>query len=375
MSSPISRLKKASHKNSRGGVFGKAKIIKRNGVAQTDSPEINIALRGDAIEGGVGTDMVMLVGDSRTFKTNFLLLAGAAWQRKYPDSTFVFFDSENGATEDMLDNAGVDKERFFHIPVMNVEELHLESMAIFTKLDFAKDNIFVGVDSLGNLASVEEVTAGQDGVLKADAGRRAKAVTSWFRSITPYVKNFGIPMWIINHAYDGPGNSYSLNIGGGKKATFSPDIIWNITRSQIKDDTKSTDLVAGYSFNIRLEKSRYIKEKVKIPIIVTFDGGVMTHSGLMDIAMELGYMTKGLNAEGKEARGWFALVDPETGELGKNVRRGQTENPEFWKPVFENTDFNEAIKRKFKLDSKALIAAREILEAEEAEEENAEVDS
>jgi len=368
--SAISRLKKASHKNSRGGAFGEAKIVRREGVAVTDSPELNIALRGDALEGGVGTDMVMLVGDSRTFKTNFLLMAGAAWQREYPEAIFVFFDSENGATEEMLDNAGIDKTRFFHIPVMNVEELHLESMSIFTKLNFAEDNIFVGVDSLGNLASKEEVTAGENGELKADAGRRAKAVTSWFRSITPYVKNFGIPMWIINHAYDGPGNSYSLNIGGGKKATFSPDIIWNITRSQIKDDTKSTDLVAGYSFNIRLEKSRYIKEKVKIPIIVTFDGGVMTHSGLLDIALELGYCAKPKN-------GWFCKVDMETGEVldsdhpnGKNFRRSATENPEFWEDIFRDTDFNEAIKRKFKLDSKALMAAREIMEAAEAEDES-----
>lgn len=363
--SALDRLKKSTRKGSMAGVFGKAKIIKRDRVAVTDSPEINIALKGDALDGGVDASMVMLVGDSRTFKTNFLLLAGAAWQREYPESTFVFFDSENSVTEDALVNAGVDPDRFFHVPIMNVEQLHLESMSIFTKLNFAEDNIFVGVDSLGNLASIEEVTAGENGELKADAGRRAKAITSWFRSVTPYVKNYGIPMWIINHAYDSIGNGYGLNIGGGKKATFSPDVIWNITRSQIKDENKeNTDLVAGYSFNIRIEKSRYIKEKVKVPIVVTFDKGVITHSGLMDIAMELGYMTKGLNKEGKEARGWFALVDQETGELSKNYRRGDTENPEFWEPVFATTDFNEAIKKKYSFDSKALMAARAELEEE-----------
>ena len=131
----LSRIKKATHKNSRGGLFGEAKIVRRDGVAVTASPEINIALRGDALEGGVGTDMVMLVGDSRTFKTNFALLAGAAWQQKYPDSIIVFFDSESGEMlEGAIENTGVDKSRFFHVPVMNVEELHLESMSIFSKM-------------------------------------------------------------------------------------------------------------------------------------------------------------------------------------------------------------------------------------------------
>ena len=41
---------------------------------------------------------------------------------------------------------------------------------------------------------------------------------------------------------------------------------------------------------INVEKSRYVKEKSKIPITVSWEGGVKSYSGLLDCALAGGYV-------------------------------------------------------------------------------------
>ena len=48
----------------------------------------------------------------------------------------------------------------------------------------------------------------------------------------------------------------------------------------------------GYHFIINVEKSRYVKEKSKIPISVSFNGGMQKYSGLLDLAMQANFVTK-----------------------------------------------------------------------------------
>ena len=65
---------------------------------------------------------------------------------------------------------------------------------------------------------------------------------------------------------------------------YSSDNIWIVGRQQEKDGQE----VVGYNFVINIEKSRHCREKSKIPITVTFDGGIDRWSGLFDIALESG---------------------------------------------------------------------------------------
>ena len=50
--------------------------------------------------------------------------------------------------------------------------------------------------------------------------------------------------------------------------------------------------VNGYDFIINVEKSRMVKEKSKIPVSVSWDGGVERNSGLLDIALAGGFVVK-----------------------------------------------------------------------------------
>jgi hypothetical protein len=65
-------------------------------------------------------------------------------------------------------------------------------------------------------------------------------------------------------------------VSGGTGIYYSADNIFIIGRQQEKTD-KTID---GYHFILNVEKSRYIKEKSKIPISVLYNGGINKWSGL-----------------------------------------------------------------------------------------------
>ena len=119
---------------------------------------------------------------------------------------------------------------------------------------------------------------------------------------------------------------------------YSADNIWIIGRQQEKEDKD----IVGYHFIINVDKSRFVKEKSKIPISVTYESGINKWSGLLDLALEGGYVTK-------PKIGWYATVDKETGELGPNKRAADIiDNNDFWKTILDNTDFAAWIEKKYK---------------------------
>jgi hypothetical protein len=119
---------------------------------------------------------------------------------------------------------------------------------------------------------------------------------------------------------------------------YSADTIWILGRQQDKTGTE----VTGYNFIINIEKSRYVREKSKIPITVSFDGGIQKYSGLLDIALEGNFVSKPSN-------GWYAKVDRETGEILNKVRFDDTQNKEFWSDLLNNEAFKEYVRKRYEI--------------------------
>jgi len=127
---------------------------------------------------------------------------------------------------------------------------------------------------------------------------------------------------------------------------YSADNVWIIGRQQDKDGTE----IQGYHFIINVEKSRFVKEKSKIPISVSWEGGVQKWSGLLDIATEGGFVIKPKN-------GWYVAYDPATKtELTGNTRAAQTMTKEFWETVFTKTTFAAHIKKKYTIGLRDMIS-------------------
>ena len=100
---------------------------------------------------------------------------------------------------------------------------------------------------------------------------------------------------------------------------------------------------------INVEKSRFVKEKSKILVEVGFDNGISSWSGLLDVAMEFGYIQK-------PKPGWYQRVDTETGEMiGKMYREDEMNNKEFWLPIIGDKKFQSMIESKYRLEAHSMI--------------------
>lgn len=323
-------------------VLSESKFFNEKDMIPTDVPMINVALSG-SIDGGLAPGLTVLAGPSKHFKTSFGLIMAAAYLEKYKDAVLLFYDSEFGSPQSYFEQYGIDTSRVLHTPVTNAEELKFDIIGQLEGLD-RKDNVIIMIDSIGNLASKKELEDAINEKSVADMSR-AKALKGLFRMVTPYLNIKNIPMIAVNHTYQEIGLFPKAIVSGGTGIYYSADNIWILGRRQNK---KGTDVV-GYDFVINVEKSRYVKEKSKIPISVSWEGGVQKWSGLLDVAMQGKYVAK-------PNPGWYCRVDQETGELLEpKVREAQTLEADFWEPIFEETNFSDYLTECFKIGGNAVF--------------------
>ena len=334
-------------------VLSESKFFTEKDMVSTDVPMVNVALSG-SIEGGVTPGLTVLAGPSKHFKTSFALLMAGAYLREKEDAVMLFYDSEFGSPQSYFTQFGIDTSRVLHTPITNVEELKFDLISQLESME-RTDNVIVVIDSIGNLASKKELEDAINEKSVADMSR-AKALKGLFRMATPYLAMKNIPLLAVNHTYKEIGLFPKDIVGGGTGIYYSADNIWILGRRQNKTGTE----VTGYDFIINVEKSRYVKEKSKIPISVSWDGGVERFSGLLDAALAGGYCTKPSN-------GWYARVDRETGEIVEpKVRLAETLKEEFWTPIFEFTDFAEFLKKQYQIGLPTQVDMDEIAENAEA---------
>ena len=209
------------------------------------------------------------------------------------------------------------------------------------------DHVMVLVDSIGNLPSRKEV---QDAIEK-DASpadfTRAKVNKSFFRIVTPKLNLKNIPMVVINHTYKTMEMFSKDVVGGGTGSYYGADNIWILGRQQDKGADKK---IAGYEFVINVEKSRFVKEKSKILINVSHTVGINKWSGLLEVAVEGGFVVK-------TKPGKYAVADPETGEiLGDEMKEADIDtNSDIWKIMLSNEKFTSYIRNKFQLSTSNIL--------------------
>ena len=323
-------------------ILAKSKFFTDKDMIPTAVPIINVALSGK-LDGGLTPGLTMWAGPSKHFKTAFSLLMAKSYLDKYENAALLFYDSEFGTPQSYFDSFGIDTNRVLHTPLTDIEQLKFDVMQQLTQLERG-DRLIIVIDSIGNLASKKEVEDALEGKSVADMSR-AKQVKSLFRMVTPHLTMKDIPMIVVNHTYKEIGMFPKDIVGGGTGSYYSADNIFIIGRQQEKEGTE----IVGYNFIINVEKSRYVKEKSKIPVSVSFDGGISTWSGLLDLAIESKHVVKPSN-------GWYSKVDKDTGEVEeKKYRIKDTETKDFWMPILKQKSFREFIENKYR------VAAGEIM--------------
>jgi RecA/RadA recombinase len=332
-------------------ILSKSKFFTEKDMIPTYIPMVNVALSG-RLDGGLTPGLTMWAGPSKHFKTAFSLLMAKSYMDKYDEAVLLFYDSEFGTPQSYFDTFGINAERVLHTPITDIEQLKFDIMAQLQNIERG-ERVMIVIDSIGNLASKKEVDDALDQKSVADMSR-AKQVKSLFRMVTPHLTLKDIPMVVVNHTYKEIGMFPKDIVGGGTGSYYSADNIFILGRQQEKDGTEIT----GYNFIINVEKSRYVKEKSKIPVNVSFDGGINRWSGLLDVALESGHVIKPSN-------GWYSKVDVATGEVGDKKRYNDTQKEEFWKDILADASFQKFVKEKYEVAFGNIMGQNSVLEETE----------
>ena len=332
-------------------ILSKSKLFTDKDMITTEVPMMNVALSGK-LDGGLAPGLTMFAGPSKHFKTAFALLLAKSYMEKYPEAVMLFYDSEFGTPIKYFETFEIDMDRVLHTPLTDIEQLKFDIMQQLADVNRG-DKLIIVLDSIGNLASKKEVEDALEGKSVADMSR-AKQVKSLFRMVTPHLNLKDMPMIVVNHTYKEIGLFPKDIVGGGTGSYYSADNIYIIGRQQEKDGTE----VVGYNFIINVEKSRYVREKSKIPINVSFDGGISKWSGLLDIAIESGHVIKPTN-------GWYSKVNKSTGEIGEKHRLLETQNAEFWNDILSDNQFKDFVSKKYQITYGNIMGEVQLVEETE----------
>lgn len=126
---------------------------------------------------------------------------------------------------------------------------------------------------------------------------------------------------------------------------YSASNIWIIGRQQDKVGTE----VQGYHFVINVEKSRFVKEKSKIPISVSWEGGIDKYSGLLDLALEAGIIQK-------PSAQFCQLLDFKTGEFGTAKVRPKAIPDSWFAELITYQPFADFITNKYTIGLRQMIS-------------------
>lgn len=324
----MDRLKKTSSIEI-ANVLDDSEVFGERQMVPTEVPIINIALSG-TLKGGLTSGVTEIAGPSKHFKTGIALLLIRSFLNHHKDGVVLFYDAEFGTPQAYFKTFGIDMKRVFHTPITDVEQLKHDIMLQLGEFKRG-ERIMVVIDSIGQLASKKEVDDALEGKSVADM-TRAKAIKSLFRMVTPHLRIKDIPLIAINHTYKTI-EMYSKDVtGGGTGMYYAADTIWIIGRQQEKPKDGELE---GFNFILNVEKSRFVKEKSKLPITVKFDVGIEQFSGLLDSAIEAGFVQK-------PSPGWYVKKGTTT-----KVREAETRTAAFWKDILANEEFQKFIEKKY----------------------------
>lgn len=318
-------------------ILAESKFFAEKDPIQTELPILNIAFSG-SLKGGLIPGLTVVAGASKSFKTLLSLYCMKAYLEKYDDGVAILYDSEYGITPEYLESYNIDTNRVIHVPIEDVEQLKFDLTKRLNEVEKG-DRVFIMIDSIGNLASRKEVEDAENEKSVADMSR-AKQLKSLFRIVTPKLTSRDIPCIAVNHTYKEISMFPKDIVSGGTGIYYSANQIFIITKAQEKDGTE----LAGFRFTINIEKSRYVKEKSKLPFTVLYDRGIQKWSSLFDLALESGHLTVA-------KQGWYNMVNMKTGEVIEPKMRAKDieENDDFFKKLVKDRKFNEFIEKKFKL--------------------------
>lgn len=286
-------------------------------------------LFGGGIDKGIPIGRVsMLAADSSLGKSFVGLKIAKNAQAK--GKSVILFDAEKAYSTAMADNLGINKDEILVIQNTSVEEVSTQFMNIVEEIkENIKDYVFI-IDSWNVLVtskSVDDISAGKDVVDMTGAKKK--------NTLAKLLLNSNATVFVINQLYSSM-DAYSLDsIPGGKGIYFaSSSVVQGTSKAKQKE---SDGEITGAIVTAQTRKGRFSREHSKLKYLINYDGGINAYYGLLDFALETGYVEKPSN-------GFYTRPCVEN---DKKWREKEIYNKEFWAPIFKETDFKLSVEKAF----------------------------
>jgi len=286
----------------------------------TGSYALNAIMSG-SVYGGVPVGRVTgLIGPSGVGKTYILsrVMINAMKKGYLP----IYLDSENALDKDYVERLGGDVSKITHVSVTTIEEttsiigktldkVIQHNAAVEEKAKQAKERgepepqrqkFMIIIDSLANLLTNKEVQDSLDGTMASDMGLRAKLIGAMLRLATNRGATAQVPILFSNHVYDDPSAMYPSLIkkqSGGHKPLYLASILLQLSQNYDKisstnknEGSALSEKTTGCNLRVLTAKNRFIVGQLETELYLSYKNGLDRFSGLLDIAVALGVITR-----------------------------------------------------------------------------------
>ena len=287
-------------------------------------------LFGGGIDRGIPVGRVsMIAADSAQGKSFLALKIAKNAQAK--GKSVILFDAEKAYSPAMGENLGINKDEILVIQETSLEKVTHQFMNIVEEIkENIKDYVFI-IDSWNVLVtskSVDDISAGKDVIDMTGAKKK--------NTLAKLLLNSNATVFVINQIYENLDAFNNLSsIPGGKGIYFaSSSVVQGTSKAKQKE---SDGEITGAIVTAITRKGRFSREHSKLKYLINYEGGINAYYGLLDFALETGYVEKPSN-------GFYTRPCVEN---DKKWREKEIYNKEFWTPIFKETDFKLSVEKAF----------------------------
>lgn len=302
----------------------------------TGSYSLNASMTGDIYKGVPTGRTVTFQGKSSTGKS--YIMANIFREAQKKGYKICAWQSENASDKFFYQRLGVDANAIYDMPIDTLEELKnqaVQTIDYFTKLKESnpEQKFLLALDSLGNLMTEKEKANALEGHNAQDMGLRAKLCRLLGRLITMPLAKIDVPFVILNHTYTNATGYVPVEVPvGGEGAIYISSIMCQMTKEKVKEEK----VLTGNILHSITTKNRLIPEGRKANLFVDFETGLNPYYGLLDYAVDGGFMEK-------------VSTQYHVKHLDKRIFEKNIYVPEVWEPILDG--INDYIKTTCKYSS------------------------
>jgi RecA/RadA recombinase len=269
------------------------------GFLDTGSFALNALMCGDVHGGYPRNAFIMAAGKKGTGKS--VLGKNTFIRPLMKEGYYAFhYDTENEGMNErrLIEENGYIEGQFSLIKeATTVEQLFISIAGLLDQLEKdrgdsveLKRKVCIIIDSQGQLSTNQSLAHASKEKISADQ-TKAKRLNEMYRGIVNRCGNLGIPVFVTNHVYAQIGQMFGdpTTIAGGEGGQHSPSIIMLMRKTYEKFEN---GVIQGVVFIAKIIKSRYVRDKLEVPIYLDYKHGLDRYYGLQRFAEAAGLLVE-----------------------------------------------------------------------------------